>query len=227
MLNELVADADLFFLIAIRVIALIETAPLLSGDGIPQVAKIALGGLAAATVFPGVMASGYVVPDTIALYVAVAGGEALIGIIMGFFISAVFAAFTTAGQFYSLQMGFGASEVYDPLAQIEIPLVGQFLNLIAMFIFVSTQGFQKLFLTGVYRSFKSMRVQDLLSNREDYFGYVVGSVGLLFQNALVLSFPILGTLFLVSLTMGLFSRAAPRSTSCRRASRYPSWWRSS
>jgi len=59
-------------------------------------------------------------------------GEAMIGLVMGFFLSIVYSAFTTAGQFFSLQIGFGASETYDPLAEVELPLMGQFLNLIAM-----------------------------------------------------------------------------------------------
>jgi flagellar biosynthesis protein FliR len=209
-LNEIVANADLLFLIAVRVLAMIETAPLLSGDGTPQIAKIGLAGFAAAAVYPWVLEAGYPMPvDAIGYFGAIIG-EALIGIIIGFFLSTVFAAFTTAGQFFSLQMGFGASSTFDPLAQEEIPVVGQFMNLMAMFIFVSTSGFQRLFLLGVRGSFMSMRTSDLLSAKEDYFAYVAGSLGSLFQNALVLSFPIFGTLLLISVTMGLFSKAAPQ-----------------
>jgi len=209
-LGEIVADADLFFIIAVRVLAMVETAPLLSGDGIPQVAKVGLAGFAAAAVFPWVKEAGYAMPSTGGAFVGVVMGEAMIGVIIGFFLTMVFNAFTTAGQFFSLQMGFGASETYDPLAQIEIPVVGQFLNLIAMFVFVSTSGFQRLFLIGVRGSFQAIRAVDLLSRRDDFMAYVVGSLGSLFQNALILSFPIFGTLLLVSVTTGLLSKAAPQ-----------------
>ncbi len=210
MLNEIVAKADLFFIIAVRILAMVETAPLLSGDGIPQVAKVGLAGFAAAAVFPWVRDAGYPVPADAAGYLGAIVGEAMIGIIIGFFLTMVFSAFTTAGQFFSLQMGFGASETYDPLAQLEIPLIGQFMNLIAMFVFVSTSGFQRLFLLGVRGSFQAIRAADLLSRRADFLGYVAGSLGSLFQNALILAFPIFGTLILVSVTTGLLSRAAPQ-----------------
>lgn len=210
MLNEIVAKADLFFIIAVRILAMIETAPLLSGDGIPQVAKVGLAGFAAAAVFPWVRDAGYPLPADPAGYLGAIVGEAMIGIIMGFFLTMVFSAFTTAGQFFSLQMGFGASETYDPLAQLEIPLIGQFMNLIAMFVFVSTSGFQRLFLLGVRGSFQAIRATDLLSRRADFLGYVAGSLGSLFQNSLILAFPIFGTLILVSVTTGLLSRAAPQ-----------------
>lgn len=208
MLADLVANADVFFLIAVRVLAMIETAPLLSGEGVPQVAKVGLAGFAAAAVFPWV--DGYTAPANAAEFIGFALGEAMIGIIIGFFLTMIFTAFTTAGQFFSLQMGFGASETYDPLAQIEIPVVGQFLNLIAMFVFVTADGFQRLFLLGVRGSFQSIRAADLISRRADYYGYVAGSLGSLFQNALLLSFPIFGTLLLVSVSTGLLSKAAPQ-----------------
>lgn len=210
MLSELVANADIFFIMAARVIALMETAPLLSGEGVPQVARVGLAGFATAAVFPWVMEAGYPAPADAGQFVAMVAGEVMIGLIIGFFLTMVFSAFTTAGQFFSVQMGFGASETYDPLAQIEIPVVGQFLNLIAMFVFVSSSGFQKLFLIGVRGSFQSMRAADLLARRNDYFAYVAGSLGALFQNSLILAFPIFGTLLLISVTTGLLSKAAPQ-----------------
>lgn len=210
MLTELVDNAELLFLIAVRVLAMVETAPLLSGDGVPQVVKVSLAGLAAAAVMPWVRDAGYPVPQESLAYVGAIAGEAMIGIITGFFLTVVYSAFSTAGQFFSLQMGFSASETYDPLAQTEIPVVGQFLNLIAMFVFVNVSGFQRLFVLGVTNSFKSIRVADLLSNMDDWYIYVAGSVGSLFLNALTLAFPIFGTLLLVSVTMGLLAKTAPQ-----------------
>jgi flagellar biosynthetic protein FliR len=204
------ADFNLFVLIAVRVLAMVEVAPLLSGQGVPQVAKVGLAGFAAALVFPSVKAAGYAIPDDGMAYGMLVVGEAMIGLVMGFFLSIVYSAFTTAGQFFSLQIGFGASETYDPLAEIELPLMGQFLNLIAMFIFVSTSGFQKLFLVGVQGSFKAMRAIDLVNRRDDLVKFLLNSTGALFQQALILSLPVLGTLFIVTVAMGLVSKAAPQ-----------------
>lgn len=210
MLNELVAGAQLFFLLFVRIIAMITFAPLLSSGAIPRIAKIALALMSAVLVFPMVLASGYPIPESGLAYAMIALGEAMIGIIMGFILTIIYAAFLTAGQMFSLQMGFGASQVFDPLAQIEIPLLGQFLNLIAMFVFVFTQGFQKIFLTGVYYSFQSVRAVDLVVLREDLLATMLGALSELFQNALIIAFPILGTLFLVQIVMGLLGKAAPQ-----------------
>lgn len=204
------ADFSLFLLIAARVLALVETAPLLSGDGVPQVAKVGLVGFAAVAIFPTVKAAGYPIPADGGAYALLLVGEGMIGVIMGFFLTTLFSAFSMAGEFYSLQIGFGASETFDPLSEIEIPVMGQFLNLIAMFVFVATQGFQKLFLLGVQGSFKAMRAIDLVARKDDLVQFMIRQTGALFVQALVLSLPILGTLFIITIALGLFSKAAPQ-----------------
>ncbi len=205
-----IGDWNLFLVIAARVLALIEVAPLLSSSGVPQVAKVGLAAFAAAAVFPAVKAAGYPIPEDGVAYLLLIAGEAMIGLVMGFFLSIVYSAFTTAGQFFSLQIGFGAMETFDPLAEIEIPVMGQFLNLIAMFVFVATKGFQRLFLVGVQGSFSAMRAIDLVGRGADIVGFLGRSVGALFLQSLVLSMPVLGTLFVVTVGLGLLSKAAPQ-----------------
>jgi flagellar biosynthetic protein FliR len=173
-------------------------------------AKIGLSFFAAIAVYPVVAAGGYPLPDTGFGYAALVAGEVLVGIIMGFFLNLIYSSFLVAGQFFSLQMGFGASQVYDPLAQIQIPLMGQFLNTIGMFVFIAVGGFQKVFLHGLLQSFLSVKAVDFAAEREYIFGMVLRGLGSLFEHSLVIAFPILGTLFLVSLTMGLLAKAAPQ-----------------
>jgi flagellar biosynthesis protein FliR len=207
---DLVLNAQLFFLIAARILAMVETAPLLSSDAVPQAAKITLAGFAAFAVFPMVRASGYQIPELGLQYALLVGGEAAIGLIIGFFLTIIYTAFTMAGQLYSLQMGFGASEVYDPLAAIEIPLVGQLLNLIAMLVLLLTGGFRLIFLNGVFRSFQAMKAIDLVLRQDQILSWFFLSMSDLFLQSLVLSLPILGTLFLISVATGLLSKAAPQ-----------------
>ena len=156
------------------------------------------------------MELGYPIPAGGLQYAALVLGEALVGIVIGFFLTVVFSAFQLSAQFFSLQMGFGASEVFDPLSQVEIPIMGQFLNLIAMYIFLTLSGFNKIFLVGIYQSFRAMRAVDLVMQRDFLFQMVFRSIGGLFEQALVVSFPILGTLFLIQVTMGLLAKAGPQ-----------------
>ncbi|MDR0641089.1 MAG: flagellar biosynthetic protein FliR [Treponema sp.] len=224
LLNEILLWAPAFLLIAARALAIIETAPLLSSDAIPQAAKISLAALAAFAVLPrgidpspGFMDSypmfrlDPVVLNPLGLYFfLLLIGEAVIGVITGFFITIIFSAFSTAGQFFSLQMGFGASETFDPLSQIENPLMGQYLNLVAMLVFLIAGGFQELFLGGFWRSVQSLSIASLAAGREQVLGMLLMGLSRLFLDAIIISMPILGTLFLTSLATGLISKAAPQ-----------------
>ncbi len=208
--TQLVGDAQVFLLIFARIAALVLAAPLTSSSSIPNLAKMGLALLAATLVFPGVQTAGYPIPENGLAYALLVAGEAMVGLVMAFFLVIVYAIFQLAGQMFSLQMGFGASQVFDPLAQIEIPIMGQFLNIVAMFVFVTVSGFQRIFLIGVDRSFRVFRAVDLVAIREDIVTEVVGRLSRLFEQALIISFPILGTLVLVYVAMGLIAKAAPQ-----------------
>ena len=209
-INEILTAAPVFLLVAVRALAMIEVAPLLNSESIPQIVKISLAGFVAYTSFNSALIRDWAVAPFGLNFVFLVIGEALIGIIIGFFLAIIFAAFSTAGQFFSLQMGFGASETFDPLSQIENPLLGQYLNIVAMLVFVTIDGFRELFLGGFWRSLQSINVMSLISGRETIVSMVMAGLSKLFLDAIVISLPILGTLFLVSLTTGLISKAAPQ-----------------
>jgi flagellar biosynthetic protein FliR len=119
-LQNILTFGPVFLLIAARAIAMIEVAPLISSEGIPQVAKLALAGFTAFAVLP--TAEVFMAANSPSGLVTLPGGsvsdlryepfslrfallligEGIIGIIIGFYMTVVFAAFSTAGQFFSL-----------------------------------------------------------------------------------------------------------------------------
>lgn len=208
--ESLIDQARLYLLVFARVAALLRTAPLTSSAAIPPLSR---GGLAffVALVFYTSAGSLYgPVPQVGLNYALALIAEVALGIIMGLFLQFIFAIFQTAGQMFSFQMGFGASQVYDPLAQIEIPLIGQFLNLVGIGVFLSINGMLRIFVTGLAGSFNVMKGTDFLAASSFLRSTFIGSIGGLFEQSLILAFPILGTLILVSVTMGLLAKAAPQ-----------------
>src|SRR5574344_424337 len=186
MLEQLVANAPIFLLVAVRCFAMIMTLQLFSSRTIPRIAKVALTAYMAYFIYPQVsLTSG---PDAAyASFISPTGnfnleyillllGEGIIGIIIGFYISIIFAAFSTAGQFFSFQMGFSASEVYDSMNQVENPLMGQYFNYIAMLVFLQNNWFQKLFLGGLVTSFKSLNAFSIVNHNEEIFRFMVGGL---------------------------------------------------
>jgi flagellar biosynthesis protein FliR len=210
MIEALVTNIRLFLLVFFRIIAMVEVAPLLSSTTVPQIAKIGLALFTAVAVFPSALAARYPIPASVVDYALLVLGEAAIGLLLGFLLLLIFSAFQVAGQFFSLHMGFGASEVFDPLSQVEIPLIGEFLNLVAMLVFITISGLGKFLIVGVLGSFRSLRAIDLVMGGDGVIQVLVRGLTGLFQNALTISFPILGTLLLVSITMGLLAKASPQ-----------------
>ena len=200
----------MFFLVAARIFGMMLSTPMLSIQSVPRIAKVALAGSVAVLVLPQAYPAGWDVEPFSLHFALLVVGEGLLGIITGFFVSVLFATFSSAGQFFSYQMGFGASEVYDALAQIENPLLGQYLNLIAMLVFLQIDGFQTLFLGGILRSFQTLNCFSLMNNQGVFLTFFLSGLTSLFSNAMIIALPIVGTLFLIHVSMGLLSKAAPQ-----------------
>lgn len=215
MIDQILAKAPLFLLIAVRCFAFIMTMPLLSMRAVSRVAKIALAGYMAFFVMGTVSFPEYApfLTEDGAFsiqFIMLAVGEGLIGIILGFYVTIIFAGFSTAGQFTAFQMGFSAASTYDALAQVENPLVGQFYNFVATLIFLQSKWFQKLFLSGLVASFSTLNAMKIVEGQNHIIKFLLSGLTKLFADALVISLPLMGTLLLISVCTGLLSKAAPQ-----------------
>ena len=215
MLDSILNFAPIFLLVAGRCFGLIFTLPLFSMRTVSNVAKVALGGYMAYFLMSYANYSSYgsvIFGDGVfsLYYIFLLIGEILIGIILGFFVSIIFAAFSTAGQFFAFQMGFSAAGAYDSLSQVENPLMGQFFNLVAMLIFMQNHWFQKLFLKGLVGSLESLNVFDFILSQERFVKFLLSGLSNLFGDALLISLPLMGTLLLITVCTGILSKAAPQ-----------------
>ena len=215
MLDRILSNAPIFLLIAVRCFGLVMTLPLFSIRNVSRIAKVALTGYMAFLIFPRVDFSAYLPyigsDGAISLpYIMLLIGEGLIGILTGFYVTLIFAAFSSAGQFFAFQMGFSASEVYDALSQVENPLMGQFFNLVAMLVFLQSDWALLLFSRALVSSFDSLNALNLVLHQENMVHFLLGGLTKLFADAFVISLPIMGTLLLISVTMGILSKAAPQ-----------------
>ena len=210
MLNDLANNSQLFFLIFVRVFALVRIAPLFSSQSVPSVVRASFAVLIAFVILPYAQQNWYQISDNGLQYGLLVIGEALIGLITGYILALIITVFQVIGQFFSLQMGFAVAQIFDPVSQVQIPLMGQFINIMAMFIFLSVNGLQRIILTGVLGSFQNVHAIDLVVLREPIVRIVLVRLSRLFEHALIMSFPIIGILFLVYVGIGLISKAAPQ-----------------
>ncbi|MBP5251736.1 MAG: flagellar biosynthetic protein FliR [Treponema sp.] len=213
-------NAPVYLLSAARCFALIMTLPLFSSQTVNRKVKIALAGFLAAFISPQLsLYSGsfsaygpFITPEGNfnLVFILLLLGEGMIGVIIGFYIQIIFAVFSTAGQFFAFQMGFSASSTYDSLSQVENPLLGQFLNFSAMLVFLQQKFFQKIFITGIKNSFDTLNAFSIVNHTDSLFTFMTGSLVKLFADAFVVALPIMGTLFLINVMMGVISKAVPQ-----------------
>jgi flagellar biosynthesis protein FliR len=201
---------QVFLLIMMRMNSMMIIAPFFSSGVIPFKVKALISFLITLVIFPVVAKSGYIIPGDIGGYSLLILKEVLIGLYLGFLLSLIFTAFQLAGEYYSVLVGFGISEVLDPLAQVSIPLIGQLKNMIGLLVFLVINGHHFL-IKAIYRSYELV---PLVSFEEGVFNglmkYVVYSMSGMFIVALKIALPVLATVFLVEVSLGILAKAAPQ-----------------
>jgi flagellar biosynthetic protein FliR len=105
-------------------------------------------------------------------------------------------------------MGLSFAGFIDPQSAEQSPLIGSFLSLALMLLFLALNG--HLALLGVLRgSFDSMPL-DAIGWRAIDAMQLVQTGAAMFSTGLSLALPIVGALLLVNLALGMLSRTAPQ-----------------
>lgn len=197
-----------FLLVVARLSGLFLIAPVFSSSMIPmQIKMFALLGLAV-TITPIVAPDPSAVPlDGVELAVTMLK-EVLIGLAMGFGVAIVFTAVQVAASFVDVSMGLSMASIIDPVNNVQATVLGSFYSMVATLAFLAVNGHHFL-LAGVFRSFEVVGVTEqpnlgaMLENLDTVF---VGLFAMAFQIAA----PILVTLLLVDVVLGIVSRVVPQ-----------------
>lgn len=130
------------------------------------------------------------------------------GLLMGFISMLVFSTLQLSGQFLDLRMGFAIVNVMDPLQGRPVPLMGQFLNILAVLIFLLLEGHHQV-LQIFARSFSSVPPGTTLSLTRA-FPYLLRFLGDIFILAFRVALPIIIILFIVDIAFGFLARTVPQ-----------------
>lgn len=199
----------------VRFFTLIMVAPLFSSLIISNTIKLSLAFVTTAIIFP-LVTNTYVIPPTsIVEYFIAIVNEALIGMFIGFLMSILFNSFQVMSSFFEIQMGFSISETIDPISQSSVPVMTQFQSLIAILILMAIDG-HLLIVRALYFSFEVMPVLSeaskvvFTSGLQGVYERIIYYMSGLFSIALSLALPVMLTLFLLTMSLGLLAKAAPQ-----------------
>jgi flagellar biosynthetic protein FliR len=190
-----------------RILALIASAPVTGTQQFPLSAKIGLAMLLTLLVAPALPAPPAAEPGS-AYGMLLMAREILLGVGMGLAMRMVFAAIGMAGDIIGLQMGLGFAQFYDPQSSSQVPVIGQFLGLLATLAFLSING-HLLMIATLVDSFRSVAPDTILAGATGALALTQWGA-MIIQGAVQLSLPVVAALLITNSALAVLTRASPQ-----------------
>ncbi len=196
-----------YILILFRVGGIMIFAPFFGSGLIPARLKMAFAMVIALALLPAVRPE---VPAEVSIgwILETSAGESAVGMVIGYAAGLVFVGAQIAGMQIGQQMGTGIANVFNPLIEDQISLVGQFYFYFAIFIYLGIGGHHMLF-TALVTSFETLPAGWMALSGKT-LAMLITLFGHLFAVAFAVSAPIVLTLFLTTVAMGFIARTVPQ-----------------
>ena len=191
----------------LRIGSMMMAAPIFSTRQIPVRFRLLLAVLVTLLVQP-------VLPDV--PLVAVFSPDALliaiqqiaIGVTLGFLMQMAFQALIFGGQVMAYSMGLGFANMMDPTNGVQVPVVSQFWLILAMLAFVMMNGHLVL-ISAVVDTFTVLPVATDGLTRAGVWELLAWA-SRMFAAGVLMALPVIISLLLINVGMGVVSRAAPQ-----------------
>ncbi len=202
------AELQVFFLIFLRVGAILMSMPIFKSRSIPVLFKVALALAASIVLFPLLDRTAFPALSHLGSFAVGAVGEILLGFSIGMAVNLIFVGLQMAGQISGYQMGLALARVMDPAAGQQVPLLAQFFQLFAFLLFLTLNA-HHWFLKALAGSFKlippfGFRFSGSLIEQ------LMGIAGNMFVIAIQVGAPVIAALLLTSIAFGLIARTVPQ-----------------
>jgi flagellar biosynthetic protein FliR len=190
-----------------RIGALLMAAPVFSAASVPMRLRVLLALAVTILVEPLLPPPAGVDPLGATTLVIVAQ-QIAIGIAIGFVLQLAFNALVFGGQVIAYSMGLGFAHLMDPQNGVQVPTVSQFYLIFATIAFLAVDGHLRL-LALVVESFTALPIAADGITQNALWSLTLWGARL-FADGLLMGLPVVAALLLVSIGMGMVSRAAPQ-----------------
>lgn len=207
-MNDLLPKFPAFLLIFVRVTSFFVMMPLFSYRTIPTVHKLGMGFFLSWLMFYAIQPPAMEINGIYFLFVI---KEAFVGLLIGFTAYLILSAIQIAGGLIDFQMGFSIANVIDPQTGAQSPLMGQYLYMFGLLLLLSFNG-HHLLIDGIYNSYHFIPIDQpwLPLGHSNVVEYMVKSFSSMFLAAFQMSLPVVGSLFLVDVALGIVARTVPQ-----------------
>lgn len=190
-----------------RILAVLAAAPVLGQTRIPARIRVGLAIGIAVVIAPTLPPMPQLAPASAAGMLILAT-QVVIGLAIGFAVRLVFSAVEMAGDLIGLQMGLGFAMFYDPGNVQHTPILGQFMGLLATLTFLAING-HLLIISALVESFHALPIAAAPLG-SGLFDALARHGAIVFIAGLQLALPLVVTMLVVNLALGVLTRAAPQ-----------------
>lgn len=206
-LAQIMGWVGAYFWVLIRVAAMLMVAPLFGARGVPRRWRALAAMVFSLVIAPTLPAVPAIDPLSVEGILLV-GQQILIGVSMGFLLGMVISSFVMAGETIAMGMGLGFAQTVDPQNGVSVPLISQFLTIVATLLFISLDG-PAMMVKMLADSFVWLPIGPMGLSADDFWR-IVGFGQAMFVNALLIGLPVVTSLLMVNMAMGVITRAAPQ-----------------
>lgn len=205
--NFAASKLQLFLLIILRASGLFIMAPVLSHRSFPTTAKIGLVILFAIILVATLNSTTIPATSSLAELVTLAAKEMLVGLAIGFMFALLLMGVQAAGDIVSYQIGFTMASVFDPTSGTQVSTLGQFWFLVATLIFLGLNG-HHIAISAFNDSYRLIPPGQVVLNGA-VGEMLMTNTAYVFVIALKLAAPVIVSLLLIDVAMGVLSRMMP------------------
>ena len=134
--------------------------------------------------------------------------QVLIGVAMGFILQLVMAVLTMAGEVIAMSMGLGFASMVDPANGVNVPVLSQFFLIMGTLLFLALGG-HLMIIQLVISSFNTLPIAETGIERESFW-VITSFASQMFIGAVWVAVPALVSILVITLAMGIMTRAAPQ-----------------
>jgi len=196
----------IFMLVLARVGGIFTTAPIFGNVNVAPMVRVSIA-LGLTFVFLPMAQVGKVPVDFVPFAFMIIK-EMMIGLLMGFLASLMFAAIQMAGAYIDLSLGFGFGGLVDPMTKQQNSVIGQLQNLAATLVFLAVNG-HHLMIRGLAESFTILPLGRMGFSPESAGG-MFQIFAAVFLAALKIAAPVVGAIFLTDVSLGILARTVPQ-----------------
>ena len=206
-LQNMIETLSIFFLSSIRIGAFLISSPFFGAQSIPLQVRIItsiLLGFAFHSQFQAIEITNIENLDLI----RVVFSEILIGLVVGLFVSVLFASVALAGEKIATSGGLGFAAQVDPNSGGQTPVISNILTLFLIVTFLSVDGHLAL-IRAIHFSYEILPTASSI-NLQNASKFGVDAAGSMFEIAALIMLPIVILLLLTNFTVGVVTRSAPQ-----------------